>query len=613
MKIVLRHLAFTGPNSALARVGFVDGLNLVYGASNTGKSFAVKAIDYLLGGSRQLPEIDERRPYDRAWLGLSIPPDEVTLSRALASGNFMLDQGLVTTAASSAERRVLGARHDAGGDGNVSQFMLSHLGLQGLRIAVDANGKKNSLSFRDVVRFCIVDETTIQSEHSPVESGVPTSRTKERSTFKLLLTGIDDGAIVEVSDGRTFKSANAAQLEMLDDMINAVETEVGNEFPDVEGLYDQAARLDASFAAAQADLDAAQASIGDLLVEKRELSRQLSMAASRLDDLDLSLARFDQLDAVYRSDIERLEALDEAGFLIALGGGRDCPLCGAEPGAQRHQDEIGDVERIRAAAEAETLKIARQREDLRTTVHQVEVERERLDELLPDLATELAGVEEELGFRTPSATLARRAVQEIMEVRDHVRRGLSLLDQLKSLRERRDEVAARRPASKGDRPRIGVDGPTAHEFAQMVSGVLKAWRFPGQCHVSFDEATYDLRIDGKLRSHNGKGVRAITHAAFKVALLLFCRQRGLPHPGFLVLDSPLLTYRDPIPGETKAAEDAAIASSSLKEHFFAHLASVSGEGQFIVVENVDPPTGLNARTNIEIFSGLRGSGRPGLL
>lgn len=613
MRIVLRQLAFTGPNDAMARVKFDEGLNLVYGASNTGKSFAVKTIDYLLGGSKGLPEIVERRPYDRAWLGLSIPPSDITLSRALASGNFMLDNGLVTSAPEGGDRKVLGARHDAGGEGNVSQFLLSHLGLQGLRVAVDANGKKNSLSFRDVARFCIVDETTIQGEHSPVESGVPTSRTKERSTFKLLLTGIDDGAIVEVADGRTFKSANAAQLEMLDDMIVAVETEVAAEIADVDGLTEQAVRLDATFAAAQSDLDAAQASIGDLLVRKRELGRQVSIAASRLDDLDLSLARFEQLDAVYRSDIERLEALDEAGFLIALGGGRDCPLCGAEPNAQRHQDEIGDVERVRAAADAEAVKIARQREDLRTTVQQIEMERGRLRGRLPDLGTELADVEQELGLRTPSATDARRAVQDIMEVRDQVRRGLSLLEQLRSLRARRDDVAARKPAAKADKPKIGVDGPTAHDFAQTVSEVLKAWRFPGPCHVSFDEASYDLRIDGKLRSHNGKGVRAITHAAFKVALLLFCQERGLPHPGFVVLDSPLLTYRDPIAGESRAAEDAALASSSLKEHFFAHLGSVSANAQFIVVENVDPPMGLASNANVEIFSGLGSSGRAGLL
>ncbi len=52
-------------------------------------------------------------------------------------------------------------------------------------IAVDANGKKRSLSFRDLSRFCITDETAIQAELSPAESGQYPTVTAERSVFKL--------------------------------------------------------------------------------------------------------------------------------------------------------------------------------------------------------------------------------------------------------------------------------------------------------------------------------------------------------------------------------------------------------------------------------------------
>ena len=614
MIILLRHLAFTGPDDVLSEWRFAEGLNLLYGASNTGKSFATKAIDYLFGGSRALPEIAERRPYDRAWLGLTTGSGDQTLSRALAGGNFHLDKGLTFGELPNAapSRRVLGARHDAGDQGNVSQFLLSDVGLIGRRIAVDANGKQRSLSFRDLARFCIVDETTIQSEGSPVQSGQSVSQTAERSTFKLLLTGIDDSAIVEVVDRRTFTSATTAQLEMLDDMIAAVDTEIANEFEDPAGLSEQAELLNASFAAAQAELDAAQVSIRDFLDEKRNASQRIAAAVSRLDDLHLSLARFEQLDSVYVSDIQRLEALDEAGFLIALGGDRDCPLCGAAPDAQPHRDEIGDVERVRAAAAAEAAKIARQREDLRHTVSQIKGDATRISKWLPRARDKLTEIEAEIASAAPSATAARGAVSEIMEVRDHVLRGLSLIDQRASMQVRRDEVAARKPAGKTERPRIGVDGTTGHDFAQQVSRVLAAWHFPGDLHVAFDEASYDLRIDGKLRSHNGKGVRAITHAAFKVALLIFCRERGLPHPGFLILDTPLLTYRDPIGDDLLAPDEIALASSSLKEHFFEHLASLRDMGQFIVVENVDPPANLASIANVEVFSGTRASGRSGL-
>ncbi len=49
-RLTIRHLAFTGPGKAPAELGFSEGCNLVWGASNTGKSFTLKAFDFMLGG-----------------------------------------------------------------------------------------------------------------------------------------------------------------------------------------------------------------------------------------------------------------------------------------------------------------------------------------------------------------------------------------------------------------------------------------------------------------------------------------------------------------------------------------------------------------------------------
>jgi hypothetical protein len=199
-------------------------------------------------------------------------------------------------------------------------------------------------------------------------------------------------------------------------------------------------------------------------------------------------------------------------------------------------------------------------------------------------------------------------------VRDQVRRGLSLLDQKQSLQTRRDELAALKPASKTEKPRLGVPATAAHDFTQTVSTVLEEWKFPGKRHVSFDETTYDLRIDGKHRRDNGKGVRAITYAAFKVALLTFCRERGLPHPGFLVLDTPLLTYRDPLHsnGGTLSADEQSIKNTSLKDFFFEHLSRIGEMGQLLIIENVDLPANIASLAHVETFTGDPASGRAGL-
>lgn len=54
-------LSFEGKDKT-AQLIFAPGLTLIYGASNTGKSLAVKAFDFMLGSSQELPNIIERRP-----------------------------------------------------------------------------------------------------------------------------------------------------------------------------------------------------------------------------------------------------------------------------------------------------------------------------------------------------------------------------------------------------------------------------------------------------------------------------------------------------------------------------------------------------------------------
>ena len=207
---------------------------------------------------------------------------------------------------------------------------------------------------------------------------------------------------------------------------------------------------------------------------------------------------------------------------------------------------IDDIKRANAAANAEIAKIRKQQTELARTIEQLNVEAVAIERELNTLDERLDGLESELAQLAPTTEGAEQRLDEILTVRDTVRRGLSLVEQRHALLERRDELTNAKPATKADRPQLGPPSTVMHEFAQKVSEVLKAWKFPGECHVAFDEGVYDVRIDGKNRKDNGKGVRAVTHAAFKVALLIFCRERDLPHPGFLVLDTPLLTYRDPL-------------------------------------------------------------------
>ena len=54
-----------------------------------------------------------------------------------------------------------------------------------------------------------------------------------------MLTGQDDSAVVTVTDRKTFKTSTAAKIEMIDELLKAVNDELDADFPDAEGLEEQ--------------------------------------------------------------------------------------------------------------------------------------------------------------------------------------------------------------------------------------------------------------------------------------------------------------------------------------------------------------------------------------
>jgi hypothetical protein len=307
--------------------------------------------------------------------------------------------------------------------------------------------------------------------------------------------------------------------------------------------------------------------------------------------------------------------LEEAGFLISLDSAQACSLCGASAESQKYTQDMKDIERIRQSAIIEIEKIMKQRTDLQNTIADLEVELTKLNEDYPVLSNRLDEVERDIIRLTPTANDTKLSVREIVLERDAVKEGLLLLEQRNMLLAKLEEFSKLQKPSKDDQPVLKTPDSYVHKLSEIVSEVLKAWEFPGKCQVSFDQGSHDLIIDGKLRVNNGKGVRAVTHAAFKVALLIYCKRNDLPHPGFVVLDSPLLTYRDPMktPGVEKLTKDEeALAKSSLKMKFFEHLSSIKNLGQFLILENIDPPENIEDLAHVQIFSGSAALGRDGL-
>lgn len=612
--LTLRHLTFTGPGVEAAELRFEPGLNVVYGSSNTGKSWAARALDFMLGSSRAPRPLNESKGYAAGWLGLTLPDGrDVTLYRALRGGDLRLFEGLVKEGVAPAAG-VLKLKHNHGSGDNVSTFLLNAVGI-GTKWVVRSieTRKKHTISFRHVAPYVIVEESPIIDERSPILSGQRQDRTSECNVFKVLLSGEDDEAVVEAPDPKELKTLNIGRVQILEELIAQADVELGDAGRNREALGRQAETMRSSLAERTETLRIRQANLDEAVTRRRDRLDAIAMTTGIVNELLLTVRRYGSLEAVYHSDIARLEALEENSFLLKTIRGRECPTCGAPPGAHVHGPSAEDIDKFHRAADAEMRKIRREQTELRAVKDGLLAEAKGKIESVENLTDEVRELDRSIaGLRAAEAS-ARNEHAEFLEISQSIERLMGIFARRDQYVVRVSQLQARSVGkSKQDKLKIGIDGIIGAEFAKVVEEVLIAWDFPDAPRVSWDEDTQDIKLDGKERAANGKGVRALLHAAFKVAMMIFCHRNELRHPGFILLDTPLLTYREPMAmprhGELEADEET-LKATSLDQRFYQHLASLAGIGQIIVLENSTPPRDVETYAKVTAFTKSKNPGQ----
>ncbi|MBX3564379.1 MAG: AAA family ATPase [Sphingomonas sp.] len=605
----LRSLRVTGPGKTDAEMTFEAGLNVVSGPSDTGKSYLVEAIDFMLGGQTPPRQIPESVGYDRAHLVIeSKSGTRYELTRALDGGDFQLrdlssdDDAAVT----------LAGRHSSTDPDNISTFLLRLVGLDQKRLRKNVNNELQNLSFRNLAALLIVDEETIIKKSSPILSGESTQKTAQVSLFKLLLTGVDDSALVATKKPAIAKAEIEGQIAVLDELIADYESDL-KELTEssADELVEQLDRLDASIAASERAMSAERAQFEEQEQARRDAWRTAERIQGRQAEISGLKERFALLDQSYTSDLQRLESIAEAGaYFVALPQGT-CPLCGAPAGDHRHDGvaQDGDVDRLREACDSEIAKIRQLQSELATAVSDLDGERDALGagasnaRLRFDTADAL--VRETLA---PALSAARRQVDELYSVRADVKRALTLVDRIAAMTARRAEAhAALGSAGRSNDERPGLPAASVQAISVAVEELLDAWRFPHEKPVYFDETRQDMVLGSRRRGDQGKGLRAITHAAFTIGLQQAIRTLGRDSAGFIVLDSPLVTFRE-ADHDDELAPDQKVA---VKQAFYADLAGRADLSQIIVFENEDPDPALRSQLTIQLFSKQDSSGRYG--
>lgn len=603
----LRFLRITGPEVPPAEINFGPGLNVIYGGSNTGKSHIMRLVDFVLGAGRPPEPISEQARYNLAHLGVVMADgEEKTFVRALAGGNIRVLDGLRREPPTAKEGEPLSAKHGAN---SVSMYLLADMNSAGRRVRTDAKGETKELSYRDFKPHILVDEAKVQSDESPIQGGQVFNRTRELSTFKYMLTGVDDSALDIAKPEKGLVEKQAAQLELLDRQIGEVERTIEQTETDLEEIEQIDAALDEELSNQFRVQEQTEGTYQRLSAQRNQLRAALEEAHEREREIDLLHARFALLLQHYDADIERLKGIIDAGYVYDAEPDAHCSVCGSAP---EHHDRTrtceGDIPAIIEAASVELREVTRRRSELVETAKALRDEKEEVLAGLPAVEERLRVVAAGIQREVPSVTSVRSVTQALVARRLAIQGELELVRRRAALMEQRAEIGV----SPGyDATTLiaenQLDGATLDAFCEVVEAELQSWDFPDARRVFFETTRRDISVAGKSRASNGKGVRALLHAAFSIALMKFCKSNNRPHPGFLMIDSLFITYRDP-----SNAEETQIAQTPLRDRAFREFKALNTDLQLIILENVDVPEWLTDDPQSTYFTGRAGVGRAGL-
>ncbi|MGK0270983.1 MAG: hypothetical protein ACI88H_001635 [Cocleimonas sp.] len=590
-----------GLNKKTASITFEKGLNVIAGASDTGKSYIVKCIQFILGSEEPPKGIDEAIGYTSL---------EVCFSNDDGS-KFLLKRDLITKSKvvlveypNNNQEPITSILHPSHkGKKNLSEYFLNTFGLSNKFLVKGVESlNHSSLTLRVLSKLFLIDENRIITESSILGTGQNGEKTLEKSLLKTLLTGNDDSEVTKLKESKFNESNLKAKIQFFEEYLTQYYPET--EDKEIESLDSEYEKLETELIETRNELSDSINSNQELVDKRRAITEDILVIDRLAGENKSLLDRFQVLTSKYNSDRERLVAGVEATNYLDAYILNACPTYGQELESKYPEMELPF---LLESTFAEIEKIDSQLLDLKVTINDLLDEIARDDCDVIKNKTTLSSLNERINasishkFKEYESTIAEllNKKKDFIDVRNNINKRNELLREIGLLQAKLDGVK-----NKYEMPDFSIE---LKELDKEISNVLSRWAFPRGEATTFDIDARDMIIGNKPRSHFGKGYRAIGYSAFAIGLMQYLFSKGR-HPGFVVLDSPLTTYRK---GDVDESEIEVSIEKDMIFAFYIDLCESYQDKQIIVFDNQEPEKDLISKMNYYHFSKNKNLGRYG--
>jgi len=594
----IRKIVLRGKGVEDAVVAFAPGGNIVAGESDTGKSYLRHCLDYILGADEMKKRIPESEPYAQLFVEFeNAAGSAITLERHLSGGEMASHECGIDDIAEPGQKLAAKRANSKSGVRDVTSVLFAFAGIGEAELRKNDRGETQRLTFRLLIPIFLIDEISVIDELSPVLGRGGFDITPRKRMLAYMLTGKDDEGIIAAEKSEIAKAKLAARLGVITDLLEPLERRIGQRAPGNETSIE---KVEESITALSGTLSEATGERAALHAERQEATATLQRAESQLLAIDELLDRYRLLDGRYGSDLERLDFIAEGAHFFDGLQVVTCPLCD-QPMTQEHAHAAQEAATtVYDSAKAEAAKILGHRKDLSAAILTLTELRGQRDRERADSSRSLAWIDQRIAtVISPTLQDAAGRLEKLIARRVELESFRSDADQAGNLRAMKEEIerASDGKAVKGEWEQL--PSSALRKLCVEIEAVLKEWSWQGEGRVEFDQKEYDIIVDGQARQSHGKGVRAVLHSAFAIGLLRYCHRNERPHPGVVIIDSPLTSYKK---GKANAADDGPV-DPGIEQAFWKSLTTLDDGLQVIIIENKEPPRDVANAVHYEWFAG----------
>lgn len=568
-----------------------DGVNIIVGPSNTGKTLILKYINFLFG-SKESPDSDML--IDRVSIEIKTQlSTSAIISRKLDENKIFVSN--------SAIESITDGEYSLKGSNSISDVYLKLIGINppiNIFSAQDYTRRQN-LTWNSLRNFFFLNESNVTNESVYFATPNFSNQTAELGCLQFLINGIERKLPEEFKDSEKQNIRKSALIDFLKQELEDLDNQKNNlvdGFKDINNL-----ELENIINEKNQLLAAATANLNKFLENDSNFGMEYNSVQDEKYELELLLDRLYELETQYISDIERLKfIIDAEKVRKGVSQNTKCPYCNNPLQPKVRKSYI-------LAETKELTKTQNNLQELRETIKYNEEQKNTLQ-------VQLAGINNKRCENSQKMDSVQAEIQNIIlsvsELKNllKISSDIKAIDYLKEKQQEKLKTLESEPDSK-----VSVSFEIKSEFEntffetveKLINNIIKKTDFENFESIKIDKKSFDLIINGnKPKKTQGKGYRTFLNSLYANALTYYLSIYGKYSPGILLLDSPILTLK-----EKEKNQDS---SDSMKKELVKSFLEYSEGRQTIIIENNIPDIDYS-NVNIIEFTKKHDKGRYGFI